>query len=115
MEAWLSWLEHTVHIREVVGSSPTVSTKSCASLVERVMFFCLTQFLLAKQLIANKKIRAFMRSAGFGERASAAAAGRRLPLANTNPTVRRASWTLCNKLQHAMRVNQRQVVANAPF
>lgn len=27
MEAWLSWLEHTVHIREVTGSSPVASTK----------------------------------------------------------------------------------------
>ena len=26
MEAWLSWLEHTVHIREVTGSSPVAST-----------------------------------------------------------------------------------------
>lgn len=25
-EAWLSWLEHTVHIREVTGSSPVAST-----------------------------------------------------------------------------------------
>ena len=25
-EAWLSWLEHTVHIREVTGSGPVAST-----------------------------------------------------------------------------------------
>lgn len=27
-EAWLSWLEHTVHIREVTGSSPVASTRT---------------------------------------------------------------------------------------
>ena len=48
-----------------------------------------------------------------GVRASAAAEGRCLK--NSRPTVRRVSWTPCNKLQHAMRVNQRQVVANATF
>ena len=35
-EAWLSWLEHTVHIREVTGSSPVASTNIKTLLNSRV-------------------------------------------------------------------------------
>ena len=40
MEAWLSWLEHTVHIREVVGSSPTVSTTCTIQVLVTWIFIC---------------------------------------------------------------------------
>ena len=39
MEAWLSWLEHTVHIREVTGSSPVASTTRNLKRIFR-LFFC---------------------------------------------------------------------------
>ena len=47
-EAWLSWLEHTVHIREVTGSSPVASTTFYQSapvtfrLVWMGLFYCLS-------------------------------------------------------------------------
>ena len=41
MEAWLSWLEHTVHIREVTGSSPVASTNIKTLLNSRVFLLLL--------------------------------------------------------------------------
>ena len=40
MEAWLSWLEHTVHIREVTGSSPVASTNTLKPYYLVGFFFC---------------------------------------------------------------------------
>lgn len=42
MEAWLSWLEHTVHIREVTGSSPVASTTLYQSAPLADWFFLLS-------------------------------------------------------------------------
>ena len=50
MEAWLSWLEHTVHIREVTGSSPVVSTNAKTLLFSRV-------FLLPLVSATGSKVR----------------------------------------------------------
>lgn len=44
MEAWLSWLEHTVHIREVTGSSPVASTTLYQSAPVADWFFILLNF-----------------------------------------------------------------------
>ena len=43
-EAWLSWLEHTVHIREVTGSSPVASTTLYQSAPVADWFFILLKF-----------------------------------------------------------------------
>lgn len=43
-EAWLSWLEHTVHIREVTGSSPVASTTLYQSAPVADWFFILFKF-----------------------------------------------------------------------
>lgn len=43
MEAWLSWLEHTVHIREVTGSSPVASTNIKTLLNSRVFLLLLVE------------------------------------------------------------------------
>ena len=50
MEAWLSWLEHTVHIREVTGSSPVASTNAKTLLFSRV-------FLLSLVSATGSKVR----------------------------------------------------------
>ena len=50
MEAWLSWLEHTVHIREVTGSSPVASTNAKTLLFSRV-------FLLPLVFATASKVR----------------------------------------------------------
>ena len=50
MEAWLSWLEHTVHIREVTGSSPVASTNAKTLLFSRV-------FLLPLVSATGSKVR----------------------------------------------------------
>lgn len=50
MEAWLSWLEHTVHIREVTGSSPVASTNAKTLLFSRV-------FLLLSVSATGSKVR----------------------------------------------------------
>ena len=43
-EAWLSWLEHTVHIREVTGSSPVASTTLYQSAPVADWFFIFLEF-----------------------------------------------------------------------
>ena len=43
-EAWLSWLEHTVHIREVTGSSPVASTTFYQSAPVADWFFIFLEF-----------------------------------------------------------------------
>lgn len=45
-EAWLSWLEHTVHIREVTGSSPVASTTFYQSAPVADWFFIFLDFFL---------------------------------------------------------------------
>ncbi len=45
-EAWLSWLEHTVHIREVTGSSPVASTTFYQSASVADWFFLFLEFFL---------------------------------------------------------------------
>ena len=54
MEAWLSWLEHTVHIREVTGSSPVASTTR--NLKEfSGCFFVFRSIVLAQSVAGNKR------------------------------------------------------------
>lgn len=48
MEAWLSWLEHTVHIREVTGSSPVASTNAKTLLFSRVFLLSLVFATVSK-------------------------------------------------------------------
>ena len=45
-EAWLSWLEHTVHIREVTGSSPVASTTFYQSAPVADWFFIFLDFFV---------------------------------------------------------------------
>ena len=47
-EAWLSWLEHTVHIREVTGSSPVASTTLYQSAPVADWFFIFLDFFCSK-------------------------------------------------------------------
>lgn len=51
MEAWLSWLEHTVHIREVTGSSPVASTTLYQSAPLADWFFIFLYFLFKISMI----------------------------------------------------------------
>lgn len=50
-EAWLSWLEHTVHIREVTGSSPVASTTLYQSAPVADWFFIFLNFLCKISMI----------------------------------------------------------------
>ena len=51
-EAWLSWLEHTVHIREVTGSSPVASTTFYQSAPVADWFFLYSFWQLNSNLTA---------------------------------------------------------------
>ncbi len=54
MEAWLSWLEHTVHIREVTGSSPVASTTRNLKDFSGC-FFVFRSIVLAQSVAGNKR------------------------------------------------------------
>lgn len=62
-EAWLSWLEHTVHIREVTGSSPVASTTLYQSAPVADWFFIFLEFFLKISMIllfCNEKAQSFI-------------------------------------------------------
>lgn len=62
-EAWLSWLEHTVHIREVTGSSPVASTTFYQSAPVADWFFIFLEFFLKISkilLFCNEKAQSFI-------------------------------------------------------
>lgn len=62
-EAWLSWLEHTVHIREVTGSSPVASTTLYQSAPVADWFFIFLDFFLKISMIllfCNEKAQSFI-------------------------------------------------------
>lgn len=62
-EAWLSWLEHTVHIREVTGSSPVASTTFYQSAPLADWFFIFLEFFLKISMIllfCNEKAQSFI-------------------------------------------------------
>lgn len=62
-EAWLSWLEHTVHIREVTGSSPVASTTLYQSAPLADCFFIFLDFLFKISMIllfCNEKAQSFI-------------------------------------------------------
>lgn len=62
-EAWLSWLEHTVHIREVTGSSPVASTTLYQSAPVADWCFIFLEFFLKISMIllfCNEKAQSFI-------------------------------------------------------
>lgn len=62
-EAWLSWLEHTVHIREVTGSSPVASTTFYQSAPVADWFFIFLDFFsqnINGLLFCNEKAQSFI-------------------------------------------------------